>query len=128
MLLGLEDHREIARSVASLIAQRFAANVSTQSAAQHIKMSRSSFWVPGLEFVVAHVEQPAMLALLKPVHGQPIHALSRRDHILGWLGKIERMRESATGDKKSLSAEPPYSFRKHFAQFSMSLTWPMPPD
>src|SRR5262249_16172067 len=51
-------------------------------------------------------EQPAMRAFLEPLHGQPIHALSRRDHILGWSGKIEGMRESAAGNKKSFSAEP----------------------
>ena len=47
-----------------------------------------------------------MRAFLEPLHGQPIHALSRRDHILGWSGKIEGMRESAAGNKKSFSAEP----------------------
>src|SRR4030095_3696448 len=123
-----EDHGKVAGAIASLIAQRLATHVSPQRAAQHVKMPRSPFRIPGLELVVAHIEQPAMLAFPKPLRHQPIYTLSGRDHIFGWLRKVERMRESAAGDEKGFSAKPPYRFSEYFSQSPMGFSRAMPPN
>src|SRR5688572_21471085 len=126
--LSFEYHRQITRPVASLIAQRSPADVLSERAAHHVEMACAAFRVPGFEVVVAHVEEPAMLAFLEPFFSEPVETFARRHDVLRRLGKIESVRQSAAGDEKCSAAEFPHCFADGLAEPPMRLAWSPPPD
>ena len=91
-------------------------------------MAGPAFGIPGFEIIFAQVEQPTVLSSLEPLLGEPIETFSLWHDVFGRLGKIECMREPATGDEKCSAIELPHRLGDDLAKAAMRFAWPAPPD
>ena len=64
--LSFENHREIAGTVAALIAKQLSRHIRTKCSAQHVDVSGSSFGIPSLESIFGHGTKGVVVAVFQP--------------------------------------------------------------